>query len=83
MPERQTIQVPPETHARLRELSEQRHETMGDTVVWLLRFEEEARFWEAFNAACVAVQSDPVAWAEDRAEDALWDTTLRDGLDDE
>ena len=83
MAERQTIQVPGETHVRLRALATERHETMGDTLAWLLEREEEARFWEQFDAACEAIQVDPVALAEDRAEVALWDSTLLDGLDDE
>jgi len=83
MPERSTVQVAPETHARLRQLSEERHESMSDVVEWLINFEAETQFWADFNAGYAALRADPVAWAEEQAERALWDTTMADGLRDE
>jgi hypothetical protein len=34
------------------------------------------------NEAYGRLQADPVAWEEELAERALWETTLADGLDD-
>jgi hypothetical protein len=39
-------------------------------------------FWQAFNAACAALQADPAAWADLRREDSVWEQSLSDGLKD-
>jgi len=44
---------------------------------------QRKRFWADFNAACEALRADPVAWADLRREDAAWEATLADGLDEE
>ncbi len=58
-----------------------------EAVRWTIRLRG---YWNArkkhnsaqFDAACVVMQADPVALAEDRAEMMLWDSTLADDLDD-
>lgn len=80
---RDTIQVPHETAERLRRIATNRHQTIGETVAYLLEIEEDMRFWNDFNAGYDALRSDPVAWAEEQRERALLETTLMDGLPDE
>ena len=39
-------------------------------------------FLADLNAAYARLRADPVAWRDELAERALWETTLADGLDD-
>ncbi len=80
---RATIQVAPETKDRLKALAEERHESIGDAVAYLLALEEDMRWWSEFNAGYDALRNDPEAWAEEQSERALLATTLMDGLKDE
>lgn len=41
------------------------------------------RFLDEVNAAYLRLKSDPVAWKEELAERADWDSTLMDGLEEE
>jgi len=41
------------------------------------------RLFDEYDAAMRELRADPVAWAEEMAEQALWDATLADGLEDE
>jgi hypothetical protein len=43
---------------------------------------QRKQFWADFNAACEALQADPVARADLRQEDVAWEATLADGLDE-
>lgn len=40
-------------------------------------------FMKEAKRAYQVLQSDPIAWAEEQKELALWDITLSDGLEDE
>lgn len=51
-----------------------------DEAVERLRRE---RFFERVDAEWAAIMADPQARAEVEAEQALWDQTLMDGLEDE
>jgi len=48
-----------------------------------LRIYEEQQFWEECAKAYEELANDPVAMAEEHAEEKLWDNTLMDGLEDE
>jgi len=81
MPEmRGTIQVPAEIKERLKAIAEERHESIGDAVAYLVHLEEDVRWWNDFNAGYDALRNDPVAWEEERSERTLLATTLGDGL---
>ena len=80
---RGTIQVAPETKARLKAIADERQESIGDAVAYLVRLEEDVRWWGEFNAGYDALRNDPAAWAEEQRERALLATTLMDGLKDD
>ena len=44
---------------------------------------QRKKFWADFNAKCEAIQADPEARADLRQEDAAWEATLADGLEEE
>jgi hypothetical protein len=84
MPElRGTIQVAPDTKERLRAIANERQESIGDAVAYLVKLEEDVRWWNDFNAGYDAMHADPAAWADEQSERAMLATTLTDGLTDE
>ncbi|HEY8293047.1 MAG TPA: hypothetical protein VIG44_11190, partial [Thermomicrobiales bacterium] len=69
MPEmRGTIQVAPATKERLKAIADERHESIGDAVAYLVQLEEDVRWWSDFNAGYDALRDDPVAWEEEQRE---------------
>jgi len=44
---------------------------------------EGRQYIAELNAGYAELRKDPEAWAEELAEQALWDRTLMDGLEDE
>ena len=45
------------------------------------RAAEEKQYWDEMDAAFSRLRADPVAWAEELKERALWESTPMDGLD--
>lgn len=41
----------------------------------------DQEFWDRVNAQYADLRNDPVAWAQELEERALWDATLADGLE--
>ena len=78
-----TIRVSRSTHELLRDLAAKSNATITAVVDEAVRDLQRKKFWADFNAACMAFQADPVAWADLRREDAAWDQTLADGLEEE
>jgi predicted transcriptional regulator len=78
-----TIRVSHSTHERLRELASRTNATITAVVDEAVRNLERKKFWEDFNSACEALKADPAGWADLRQEDAAWEATLADGLEEE
>ena len=78
-----TIRVSRSTHELLRELADKSDATITAVVDEAVRDLQRKKFWADFNAACEALQADPAAWADLRQEDAAWEATLADGLEEE
>ena len=78
-----TIRVSRSTHELLRDLADRSNATITAVVDEAVRDLQRKKFWADFNAACEALQADPVAWADLRSEDAAWEDTLADGLEEE
>lgn len=79
-----TIRVSRSTHELLRDLADKSNATITAVVDEAVRDLQRKKFWADFNAACEAIQqADPEAWADLQREDAVWDSTLTDGLSDE
>jgi predicted transcriptional regulator len=77
-----TIRVSRSTHELLRDLADKSNATITAVVDEAVRDLQRKKFWADFNAACEALQADPVAWADLRREDAAWEETLADGLEE-
>jgi predicted DNA-binding protein len=77
------VRIPSETHSRLRELADARHETIGFVISELVEDIEDRQFWERARASIMQTTQDPVAWKELRDEQRVYDHALLDGLDGE
>jgi predicted transcriptional regulator len=77
-----TIRVSRRTHELLRDLATRSNATIMAVVDEAVCDLERKKFWADFNSACEALQADPVAWADLRREDAAWEETLADGLEE-
>lgn len=78
-----TVRVSKRTHHLLRDLAARTGEPMQAIIERALEDYRRRRFFEEVNAAYAAQQRDPTAWAAEVEEQALWETTLADGLDAE
>jgi hypothetical protein len=78
-----TIRVSRSTHELLRDLAARSNTTITAVVDEAVSDLQRKRFWADFNAACAALRANPVAWADLQNEDAAWESTLADGLEQE
>jgi hypothetical protein len=77
-----TIRVSRSTHELLRSLAARSDTTITAVVDEAARDLQRKRFWADFNTSCEALKADPGAWADLQQEDAAWDSTLADGMED-
>jgi hypothetical protein len=63
-------------------LADKSNATITAVVDEAVRDLQRKKFWADFNAKCEALQADPEAWADLRQEDAAWEATLADGLEE-
>jgi hypothetical protein len=79
----ETIRIDPVSHAFLAEIARAKHIPLTEALARAVagyRLEVDI---QAMDAAYAALQEDPVAWAEELAERAMWDNTNLDGLENE
>lgn len=78
-----TVRVSERTHHLLRDLAARTGEPMQAIIERAIEDYRRRRFFEEVNAAYAAERRDPVAWAAEEEDRALWEVTLADGLDAE
>ncbi|WP_165235116.1 hypothetical protein [Aquisphaera insulae] len=78
-----TIRISRSTHEVLRSMADRSNATITALVDEAVRDLERKQFWADFNAACEANRGDPAARADLQGEDAAWEGTLADGLEEE
>jgi hypothetical protein len=66
----------------LQNLAQKRNETMTKVIEDLLEEHRRRSFFEDLAADYAALKKDSRAWKDELAEQALWDTTAADGLED-
>jgi len=76
-----TIKLSVSTRDRVNAVGARTGQTADQVVGRALEEYERALFWQAYAAAADAVAADPQAAADVRAEQDLWDRTVRDGLE--
>jgi predicted DNA-binding protein len=67
-----TVRIRLEAHEQLRELAENRGETMQDTLSGAIDRLWREDFWERTNAAYEALRSDPALWQQELEERSEW-----------
>jgi len=77
-----TIRVNKPTLEIVRVLASKAGTTMTAIVEAAVREYEKRKYWEEYYAAYEALRGNPQAWAEHEEEMKLWDSTMRDGLED-
>src|SRR4029453_9805137 len=77
-----TVRVSEHTHDLLRKMAEATGEPLQKGLERAVENYRRERFFAELNEAYARLQADPVAWEEELAERALWETTLPGGLDD-
>jgi len=73
-----TLRVRPDTRDRLSRLARAERVTAPELLDRLVTQEEHAQLLRAMNDDFERLRRDQVAWAEFRAETALWDATSGD-----
>jgi predicted transcriptional regulator len=77
-----TIRVSVETHNTLRELAQAIGAPMQEILEQAVEQYRRQRLLAATNAAYAALRADPAAWQQIKEEQAAWDATLADGLEE-
>ncbi|MBA2470496.1 MAG: hypothetical protein H0V37_13915 [Chloroflexia bacterium] len=77
------IRVEAQTHATLREWSEEQDKTIGQIVAELVEGQRRARFWRQVRDDYARLQADPAAWQAYRDEVTFFEGGSMDGLEHE
>lgn len=77
-----TVRISESAHEHLRQIATQTGEPMADVLAKAIEDYRRKIFMEQFNAAYAALRADPKASQEVEEEQAAWDATLGDGLED-
>lgn len=78
-----TVRISDRAHRTLKDLARRTGQPMQTILDHAIEEERRRMFFADVDAAYGRLRSDPKAWAEYKAEQAVWDTTLMDGLDPE
>jgi restriction endonuclease S subunit len=77
------IRISERAHHELKDLAAQLNQSMQALIEQAIEEYKRKRFFEQANLAYAKLKEDPVAWEEVRAERALWEDTIADGLEKE
>jgi predicted transcriptional regulator len=77
------VRINPETHAKLKELSEHFGEPMPAVLDKAIEAFRRQTFLKKLAGDFATLRGDERAWAEEVAERKAWDNTLMDGLEDD
>jgi predicted transcriptional regulator len=77
-----TIRVSMRTHSIIQELASESGASMQELVEQAIESFRRQRILAEANAAYAALRTDPLAWEEWKTEEAAWDVTLNDGLEE-
>lgn len=78
-----TIRVSDKTHRALHTLARASGASMNDVVEQAIELYRRVQILEAANAAYAAMRNDPLSWQEALDDDAVWENTVADGLEDD
>jgi succinate dehydrogenase/fumarate reductase flavoprotein subunit len=76
------LRVTAKTHDSLRAIAKEKGRSMQQVVEQAVEAYRRQMILDETNAAYASLRKDSKAWAEVETEQAAWDATLRDGLED-
>jgi hypothetical protein len=79
----ETVRIEPTAHVALREIARECHLSLTEALTRAVEAYRRELFLAGVASDFAAVRADKGAWAQERAEQALWDQTSGDGLEDE
>jgi hypothetical protein len=79
----ETVRIEPAAHAALVEIARAKHVSLMEALSRAVEAYRRDLFLDGVANDFMALRDDSPAWAEELAERAAWDTTSRDGLEDE
>jgi predicted DNA-binding protein len=77
-----TVRISEKAHDDLRTIAAQTGEPMAEVLAKAIEAYRRHVFMEQFNAAYAALRADSKADRQEQDEQAKWDATLGDGLED-
>ncbi len=77
-----TLRVSDKTHRRIAGLAKATGKRLQDVVQEAIDTYEQDQFWRELNQGYAHLRADEKLWNEVVAERAIWDKTVRDGLDE-
>ena len=78
----ETVRIEPGAYEQLAEVARAKHLTITAALTEAVKAYRTEMLMKQMSEYYLALQADPVAWAEELAERALWDRTNLDGLGD-
>ena len=78
-----TVRINPQTHDKLRQISEVANETMTVMLDKAIDAYHRQLFLKQANESFARLRKNPKAWKQEMAERKAWDATLADGLEDD
>ena len=75
-----TVRINPESHRKLKSLSEELGASMPTVLEQAIEALRRQRFLEQASQAYGELRKDKKAWAAEQVERKAWDKTLKDGL---
>jgi len=78
-----TVRINTANHELLKKLSKVTDMSMQNVIEKALKQFQKQLFWDKAAKEYLQLRQDEKAWMDEQAENALWDTTLSDGLDED
>lgn len=75
-----TVRVDDTLHAKLREIADEEHRSIGQVIEDAIEEYRRAKFWQGAYEDYARLKADPMAWQDYQNEIALWDSLTDDGL---
>ncbi|MBI4956650.1 MAG: toxin-antitoxin system protein [Myxococcales bacterium] len=79
----ETVRIDPISHAVLTEIARAKHVPLTTVLARAVEAYRRELMIQALDADYAELRGDTAAWAEERAERALWDATTADGREGE
>lgn len=77
------IRVSDKTYSKLEQIVQNTGHSRSEIIDQAIKNLEKETIFKKANDSYAAIRKNPKLWQEEQEELALWETTLKDGLDEE